>query len=125
MQVLPNSVNGTPITSTGLCTRQVPQFLSSLVSSSLYFCLHLLGLALTNVETKIHQIKYFLFPAFNLSGGYFNPILASALTFGCSGCTYKEHLLVYWVAAILGAIASKEAIKYYRAKKINLAKKEE
>ncbi|XP_054267794.1 aquaporin-11-like [Macrosteles quadrilineatus] len=44
--------------------------------------------------------------AFNYSGGYFNPVLASALKFGCKGHTHSEHVFVYWIGACTGAILS-------------------
>lgn len=52
------------------------------------------------------NINYFLFPAFNYSGGYFNPVLATALKWGCSGHTNMEHVIVYWIGACVGAILS-------------------
>ncbi|RZF47219.1 hypothetical protein LSTR_LSTR004928 [Laodelphax striatellus] len=44
--------------------------------------------------------------AFNYSGGYFNPVLATALKYGCQGNTNAEHIIVYWVGACSGAILS-------------------
>jgi aquaporin related protein len=44
--------------------------------------------------------------AFDTSGGYLNPVLATALKFGCRGHTPVEHFLVYWVGASLGSLAS-------------------
>jgi glycerol uptake facilitator-like aquaporin len=44
--------------------------------------------------------------AFNYSGGYFNPVLATSLKFGCRGHTAIEHIAVYWIGASLGAVAS-------------------
>lgn len=44
--------------------------------------------------------------AFNYSGGYFNPVLATALKYGCAGNTFTEHMVVYWFGAIAGSIAS-------------------
>lgn len=44
--------------------------------------------------------------AFNFSGGYFNPALATSLKFGCRGNTFQEHMIVYWLGATLGAVAS-------------------
>ncbi|XP_026287882.1 aquaporin-11 [Frankliniella occidentalis] len=43
--------------------------------------------------------------AFNFSGGYFNPALATALKLGCKGHTTYEHLIVYWAGACAGAVA--------------------
>ncbi|XP_050300751.1 aquaporin-11 [Anthonomus grandis grandis] len=44
--------------------------------------------------------------AFNLTGGYFNPALATSLKFGCAGNTVLEHIVVYWVGACTGALLS-------------------
>lgn len=44
--------------------------------------------------------------AFDYSGGYYNPVLATGLKFGCKGHTNVEHVIVYWIGASLGAIAS-------------------
>lgn len=48
----------------------------------------------------------FLFLAFNYSGGYFNPALATSLKYGCLGTSVMEHVIVYWVGACAGSIAS-------------------
>lgn len=44
--------------------------------------------------------------AFNYSGGYFNPALATSLKFGCEGNTFIEHMVVYWVGSCVGSLAS-------------------
>ncbi|KAJ8916150.1 hypothetical protein NQ315_004517 [Exocentrus adspersus] len=44
--------------------------------------------------------------AFNFSGGYFNPALATSLKLGCEGNTFEEHLIVYWLGATVGSILS-------------------
>ncbi|XP_012286585.1 aquaporin-11 [Orussus abietinus] len=44
--------------------------------------------------------------AFNYSGGYFNPALATSLKYGCLGTSAMEHVIVYWVGACAGSIAS-------------------
>ncbi|CAG9771076.1 unnamed protein product [Ceutorhynchus assimilis] len=44
--------------------------------------------------------------AFNLSGGYFNPALATSLKLGCEGNTVLEHILVYWIGSSTGALLS-------------------
>jgi len=44
--------------------------------------------------------------AFNTSGGYLNPVLATGLKFGCRGHTPMEHFVVYWIGSSLGAISS-------------------
>lgn len=44
--------------------------------------------------------------AFNYSGGYFNPVLATSLKYGCRGNTLVEHLVVYWLGACAGSLLS-------------------
>jgi len=44
--------------------------------------------------------------AFDYSGGYYNPVLATGLKYGCKGHSDMEFAAVYWVGASLGAIAS-------------------
>lgn len=44
--------------------------------------------------------------AFDYSGGYFNPALASSLKFNCRGNTTSEHILAYWIGATVGALLS-------------------
>lgn len=40
----------------------------------------------------------------SLTGMYMNPILASIIGFGCKGITPSQHVLVYWLAPIVGCI---------------------
>ncbi|XP_050722039.1 aquaporin-11-like isoform X3 [Eriocheir sinensis] len=44
--------------------------------------------------------------AFDYSGGYFNPVLATGLKWSCRGHTNAEHIVVYWAGSILGAMLS-------------------
>ncbi|CAG9130744.1 unnamed protein product [Plutella xylostella] len=44
--------------------------------------------------------------AFDYSGGYFNPVLATSLKAGCDGHTLLEHALVYWLGACAGSVLS-------------------
>lgn len=44
--------------------------------------------------------------AFDYSGGYFNPVLATSLKAGCEGHTLMEHAVVYWIGACAGSILS-------------------
>lgn len=52
--------------------------------------------------------------AFNYSGGYFNPVLATALKWGCSGHTNIEHVIVYWIGSCTGALLSIPAFKFVK-----------
>ena len=47
--------------------------------------------------------------AFNYTGGFFQPLLASIRTFGCVGyfrpeISIYDHVLVYWIGPTFGAI---------------------
>lgn len=64
------------------------------------------------------SFSFCIFAAFNYSGGYFNPVLATALKWGCSGYTNIDHILVYWVGACSGAILSVPLYKYDVIKKV-------
>ena len=56
---------------------------------------------------KIKLFLYFgIIAAFNYSGGYYNPVLATGLKWGCRGHSHLEFGIVYWIGASLGAIAS-------------------
>lgn len=44
--------------------------------------------------------------AFDYSGGYFNPVLATSLKAGCEGHTLLEHAIVYWIGACAGSVLS-------------------
>lgn len=63
-------------------------------------------------------LSFCLFTAFNYSGGYFNPVLATALKWGCSGYSNIDHILVYWLGACVGAILSVPLYKYDVIKKV-------
>ncbi|XP_045451190.1 aquaporin-12 isoform X1 [Melitaea cinxia] len=54
-----------------------------------------------SVYCKVHVGK-----AFDYSGGYFNPVLATSLKAGCEGHTLMEHALVYWLGACAGSVLS-------------------
>ncbi|CAL1261596.1 unnamed protein product [Larinioides sclopetarius] len=40
--------------------------------------------------------------ATSTTGGFFNPVLATALTLGCRGNTLVEHIVVYWIGSLVG-----------------------
>ena len=40
----------------------------------------------------------------SLSGGMFNPMLATVLLGGCDGHTTSEHIAIYWGGASMGAV---------------------
>lgn len=53
-------------------------------------------------KTTMHSC----FSAFDYSGGYFNPALATSLKYGCLGTTFMEHVIVYWIGACAGSVLS-------------------
>jgi len=42
-----------------------------------------------------------------VTGMYLNPVLATIVTYGCTGAQPMEHMLVYWVGPIIGLLAAK------------------
>jgi len=42
--------------------------------------------------------------AFDLTGGYFNPALATGIKLGCGQGGHLQHLAVYWVGPCIGAL---------------------
>ena len=56
--------------------------------------------------------------AFHKTGGFFHPLLAFARTFGCMGMlrpvSLLDHVLVYWLAASLGAVVAMYTAPYYK-----------
>ncbi|XP_054721192.1 aquaporin-11-like [Uloborus diversus] len=45
--------------------------------------------------------------ATSTTGGFFNPVLATALTLGCKGNTLVEHLVVYWIGCLVGGFMAR------------------
>ena len=56
--------------------------------------------------------------AFHHTGGFFQPLLAFARTFGCVGVlrevTLLDHVIVYWIGASLGAVLSMYMTPYVK-----------
>lgn len=82
-------------------------------------------------KLKSHPINWaivllfsiFYFEAFNFSGGYFNPVLATSLKWGCSGHTGMEHVIVYWIGACVGAILSVPIFRHPYVRNLLLGEK--
>ncbi|XP_066994717.2 aquaporin-11 [Anabrus simplex] len=60
--------------------------------------------------------------AFDTTGGYLNPVLATSLKYDCEGNTFEEHIIVYWVGACLGAVASIHLLNHPTIQKLLLGK---
>uniref|UniRef100_A0A1Q3FJU2 Aquaporin n=1 Tax=Culex tarsalis TaxID=7177 RepID=A0A1Q3FJU2_CULTA len=61
--------------------------------------------------------------AFNYSGGYFNPVLATSLKWGCAGNSALEHIIVYWIGSCVGAVLSVPLFKTEKFRSMFLADK--
>lgn len=64
---------------------------------------------LNRVNPGVHFLTTIIFSyptAFTTTGGYFNPVLATALKFGCQGHTVTEHVVVYWGGSCVGSALS-------------------
>lgn len=75
-------------------------------------------------SNTVYAFNYVMFSAFNFSGGYFNPVLATALKWGCRGHTNLEHIIVYWIGACVGAILSVPLFRMPAVRKVLLGPKE-
>lgn len=91
----------------------VPSFINIQHSCSLALSLTLLLARFFHLTALFSSIS-----AFNFSGGYFNPVLATALKWGCSGYTNIDHVIVYWIGACAGALLSVPLYKYDVIKKL-------
>ncbi|KAK8744135.1 hypothetical protein OTU49_001017 [Cherax quadricarinatus] len=91
---------------------QVPVFFGFLIECMLTCACRLVSRSLGEVEPRFAPAIDSFFStsmvvlAFNYSGGYFNPVLATGLKWSCHGHTNAEHVVVYWAGSILGAMLS-------------------
>ncbi|XP_076067145.1 aquaporin isoform X2 [Oratosquilla oratoria] len=91
---------------------QVPVMWGFLIECILTCACRLVSRALGELEPKYAGAIDSFFAtsmvvlAFNYSGGYFNPVLATGLKWGCKGHTNAEHIIVYWAGSILGSMLS-------------------
>lgn len=51
--------------------------------------------------------------ALELSGGYFNPVLAASLEYGCRGIDLYQHAVVFWLGPLLGHVLAKGLFDRY------------
>ena len=55
-------------------------------------------------------VLFTVIAAMDVSGGMFNPMLATALLGGCKGHSHFQHIAVYWIGGFAGTYAT---IKMY------------
>jgi len=88
---------------------QVTVLMGAVIEGVATCCCRVVSMLLSDVEPQYGSaIDSFIatsmvVAAFNYSGGYFNPVLATSLKYGCKGNTFTEHVCVYWVGATLGS----------------------
>lgn len=91
---------------------QVPVVFGFLIEAVLTCACRLFSRALGELRPKFASIIDSFFTtamvilAFDYSGGYFNPVLATGLKWSCRGNTNAEYIMVYWAGSILGAMLS-------------------
>lgn len=51
--------------------------------------------------------------ALELSGGYFNPVLAASLEYGCKGADTQQHALVFWLGPLVGHVTARALFKRF------------
>ncbi|KAK9702154.1 hypothetical protein QE152_g30130 [Popillia japonica] len=91
---------------------QVPVLVGAFIEGVATCACRVISKILGETNTRVSNILDAFFgtslvvAAFNYSGGYFNPALATALKYGCQGSTIPEHMLVYWLGPMIGAIFS-------------------
>ncbi|KAL1115570.1 hypothetical protein AAG570_005860 [Ranatra chinensis] len=91
---------------------QVPAVLGALVECGATCMCRLVSKIIAEAQPKYGTVvdafvsTSLVVAAFNYSGGYFNPVLATSLKLGCRGHTVAQHLFVYWLGSSLGALGS-------------------
>jgi len=89
---------------------QVSVWLAAVIEGAAVFACRLISRMVSQMDPKLSNLinsfvgTALVVAALTTSGGYFNPVLASALQYGCDGATMWEHLSVYWVGDTIGAI---------------------
>lgn len=59
--------------------------------------------------------------ALELSGGYFNPVLASSLEYGCKGINFYQHAIVFWIGPLLGHIMARGLFKRIKSSAVQVS----
>ncbi|KAM4771561.1 aquaporin-12-like [Rhinophrynus dorsalis] len=74
------------------------------------FCFHLVLLRFQNtrliykVPTVALAVTALVYTAGSYTAAFFNPTLASTITFSCSGNTLQEYIAVYWGGPLIGMV---------------------
>ncbi|KAL0274600.1 UNVERIFIED_CONTAM: hypothetical protein PYX00_002695 [Menopon gallinae] len=106
---------------------QVPLVTGAIIEAAGTFFCQLSGKIIQDLHLKKGQVvgpfigTLAVAIAFNHTGGYYNPVLATCLKFGCKGNTIGEHLMVYWAGPCVGSLLS--VLIYDRSPISNLLRK--
>jgi len=77
-------------------------FISRIVALETTSCVQ----SISAVANSVTTVALCIF-ALDSSGGFFNPILASALTLNCKGNNFVEHFFVYWAGSLVGGVVAR------------------
>uniref|UniRef100_A0A8C5RLQ3 Aquaporin n=1 Tax=Laticauda laticaudata TaxID=8630 RepID=A0A8C5RLQ3_LATLA len=83
----------------GIFVEAMGSFLFQLIILKLHTCCPMYRVPI--VALSITALTYTAAP---VTGAFFNPALASAMTFSCSGNSLLEYMQVYWLAPISGML---------------------
>ncbi|KAF4517700.1 hypothetical protein B566_EDAN016526 [Ephemera danica] len=105
--------------STARCTAdlQVPVLYGLIIECAATFLCRISSKTISKLEPKFGGVldsfigTSLVVAAFDTSGGYFNPLLATGLKVGCRGHTFLQFLAVYWVGSTLGSAAATQVFK--------------
>ncbi|XP_005050802.1 PREDICTED: aquaporin-12-like [Ficedula albicollis] len=85
---------------------------AALVESSCSFLFHLVLLRvgqshpLCRVPVLAATVTFLTYTAGPFTGAFFNPALATATTFQCSGSSFWDYIQVYWLGPLAGMLAA-------------------
>ncbi|NXS34230.1 AQ12B protein, partial [Pomatostomus ruficeps] len=86
--------------------------LAASVEGSCSFLFHLVLLKvrqshpLCRVPALAATVTFLTYAAGPFTGGFFNPALAAAATFQCSGSSFWDYIQVYWLGPLAGMLAA-------------------
>jgi len=91
---------------------QVPVMTGALIEGAATFLCRIVSRMISEIEPRFGGAidalvgTSLVLAAFDHSGGYFNPVLATSLKLHCRGHTDMEHFIVYWIGATAGSVVS-------------------
>lgn len=101
---------------TSLTTSTLNGFLIELVCCLICRLIELLGHKLLERQSLSQRVvslsssfiqSLLVVMALELSGGYFNPVLAASLEYGCKGIIFYQHAIVFWIGPLVGHVLAR------------------